>query len=115
MVMVQTRTKAHTVTRPAIARCEPIVTAREEGYRMETPPTQRRSLTAWLASAAADRGGPAPQPSAKAARVDDDHPRCIASVVSGQRCPRRAAAGGDLCSGHAAMAGKPVVKLPATG
>jgi len=80
---------------------------------METPPTQRRSLTAWLASAAADRGERPTAPKAEEGTIEDDASRCTASVVSGQRCRRPAASGTDLCTSHAAMAGGTVIPLRA--
>jgi hypothetical protein len=77
---------------------------------------KRRSLTAWLESAAADRAEPLveiesrpqipPAPTGGPAPAED-RGRCTASVVSGQRCRRQAVEDGDLCAGHAAMAGPP--------
>ena len=91
---------------------------------MERRPTKRGSLTAWLERASADRAeppvesdpGPAVGPRAReASTVDEGGARCTASVMSGHHCPRPAVAGGQLCAGHAAMAGKPVARMPATG
>jgi hypothetical protein len=38
-------------------------------------------------------------------RVAADGERCVASVISGQRCSRIAPKGQALCAGHTAMAG----------
>ena len=78
---------------------------------MDTPPKERRSLTAWLASAAVDRNEPSREPSAAAAAVDDEARRCMASVVSGHRCPRPAVVGHDLCAGHIAMDSTTFVRI----
>jgi hypothetical protein len=80
---------------------------------MMASPDQRRSLSEWLACAAGDRGESPTGPRAEDSTVEDDASRCTASVVSGQRCRRPAAPGGDLCGSHEAMSGSTVATLRA--
>ena len=72
---------------------------------------QSTTLTAHLARAAGTRAVESVEPAADdtgaAALGDDaDNHRCAASVISGQRCRRAAAAGHTLCPGHIAMGTK---------
>ena len=88
-------------------------------------PIRPTSLTAHLARAAEARDpswqddSPATSPASAMTTTEapapagaDEH-QCSASVVSGQRCRRLAQEDGELCAGHAAMAGRPMPKMRA--